>query len=69
MTNEFSIGQKVTCRPQTLSMNGVNDNKEHHPVRAGKICYIHPKGHYVTVEIEERGGVVRESFKLWEVWS
>lgn len=30
---------------------------------AGRVVYIHPKGHYHTVEFELNGGHVRESFK------
>ena len=38
-----------------VSCDALNDNSP--------VVYIHPKGHYHTVEFELNGGHVRESFK------
>ena len=64
----MKVGQKVICRP--VSMGGgqlSRDLKEQHPLRTGRIFYVHPLGRYVTVEFELAGGRVRESFKPLDV--
>lgn len=48
--------------PETFTDNGEDKRSLRRPV-VGRVVYIHPKGHYHTVEFELNGGHVRESFK------
>lgn len=57
-----ALGDKVMRLPETFTDSGEDKRSLRRPV-AGRVVYIHPKGHYHTVEFELNGGHVRESFK------
>ena len=57
------IGQKVLRVPVTFYNTDKNGEKNNMTPLPGRVCYIHPKGRYHTVEFETRGGKVRESFQ------
>lgn len=65
----MKIGDKVVCCPETLGGNYLGEDRQMHSgrTRTGKISYIHPKARFVTVAIEGLGGIVKESFRPWEV--
>lgn len=54
----MKLGNKVMRLPETFTDSGEDKRSLRRPV-----VYIHPKGHYHTVEFELNGGHVRESFK------
>lgn len=58
----MKLGDKVMRLPETFADSGEDKRSLRRPV-AGHVVYIHPKGHYHTVEFELNGGHVRESFK------
>lgn len=60
----FEVGDQVQCRPLTVSGSWLGQDRQlhHNHIRTGRVCYIHPKALYLTVEIETLGGVIRESF-------
>lgn len=58
----MKLGDKVMRLPETFTDSGEDKRSLRRPV-VGRVVYIHPKGHYHTVEFELNGGRVRESFK------
>lgn len=58
----MKLGDKVMRLPETFTDSGEDKRSLRRPV-AGRVVYIHPKGHYHTVGFELNGGHVRESFK------
>lgn len=64
----MELGQKVVCRPVALVEYELNGSRSANVVRTGKVCYIHPKGRYITAEFEMPGGhILKESFQPQEV--
>jgi hypothetical protein len=63
------LGQRVLCRPVSFGYPELHKarGEESHPIRTGSVFYIHPKHRYIGVAIEERGGVIRECFKPYEI--
>ena len=59
--NVYTV-DKVMRLPETFTDSGEDKRSLRRPV-VGRVVYIHPKGHYHTVEFELNGGHVRESFK------
>ena len=58
----MKLGDKVMRLPETFTDSGEDKRSLRRPV-VGRVVYIHPKGHYHTVEFELNGGHVREIFK------
>lgn len=63
----MEVGQWVACVPQSFSDYDDSHNKIKNGEMVGRIAYIHPKGRYVRVMFEFRGGNVYESFFPHEV--
>ena len=63
----MKLGDKVMRLPETFTDSGEDKRSLRRPVAdpplEARVVYIHPKGHYHTVEFELNGGHVRESFK------
>lgn len=61
----LEVGQKVRVRFRTIADLFCEENKNNdkkYQMREGVVTYIHPKGRYVTVATQTRGGTVTESF-------
>lgn len=59
------IGERVIRHPITFYL--VPPRPDFAEPSEGTIVYIHPKGRYHTVEFENNGRIVRESFSSYDL--
>lgn len=57
---KVKIGDVVKRKPLSFYMTA--EEAKAGSTRTGTVVYVHPFGHYHTVEFDTRGGPIRESF-------